>query len=416
MKKVLCSLILPLILSNTGYAMYCPSLNYDLNSFNKSLFSGGYYADVIYKSDKYPRIIKKNFQGCFGNKYEAKTAEKLIGVNHKNLMKCIQIPDNKHILYEFIEGNTLENWMYKDDRKLDLDFFLKNWCIGLFSGMEEFRNAVGEYKGDMKQRNIMVNNDLIPVLIDYGDTEGYGVLKKLSSILSYVMEKKVEKTKQNEEKWNALYSYLKGQEGYDFGNIFELQKIDDCEHNLGWIIENKPESLTVDDILQIAWHFSKELILDSKKLRIRNLDFDAVFYVNKTPEMRYVYSSGKVADISDVSKFIIKIIKLVKNPQITGDKEKIKKIKQFIDYIKEEIRDRKKFEKEKNDRKNKIMEEIKEEEASISITKKIEKNRIFNDDVSADVNINDNIHNQKEIFVLPHYNFTKIVNFIESIK
>lgn len=341
MKKVLCSLILPLILSNTGYAMYCPSLNYDLNSFNKSLLPNTYYENKVYISEKYPKIIKKNFQGCFGNKFEAETAKKLIGVNHKNLMKCIKIPDGKHILYEFIDGETLGDWMDHDGKKLDLDFFLKDWCIGLFSGMEEFRNAVGEYKGDMKYRNIMVNNDLIPVLIDYGDTEGDGVLETLSSILSDVMKKKVEKTKQNEKKWEALNSYLdngkRGKYSSTFGSIFELQKIDDCEHNFGWIIENKPESLTVDDIVQIAWYYSKELILDSKKLKIKNLNFDAIFYGNKIPKMKYIYLSGESADISAVSVFIMRILQLVENTKISGDKDKVEKIKQFVNYMNNKI-------------------------------------------------------------------------------
>lgn len=171
--------------------------------------SGGY----VYTSSKYPDLVMKTIPDAGCDTFEMRACRALEGKHvSENLMYVEKVLDDKVFIFGRICGKTLDKWLKEYKNKLELDFFIEKWCIGLFDATEIFRKYTGEYKGDIALRNIMVDEKkLIPILIDFGDNyvkSKRGKIGDLAGCLKRVMSNEFVKSDGYVDKWNKLKKYL----------------------------------------------------------------------------------------------------------------------------------------------------------------------------------------------------------------
>ncbi len=184
----------------------------------------------VYTSTKYPDLIMKTIENYGCNTFEMRACRALEGKHvSENLMYVEKVLDCKVFLFGRIYGKTLDNWLKEYKDKLELDFFIEKWCVGLFDATEIFREHTGEYKGDIAFRNIMVDEKkLIPILIDFGDNRAQskkGKIGDLAECLKCVMISGFVKSTGQEDKWNKLKKYLEEIEQSNEYNINRFHQI-----------------------------------------------------------------------------------------------------------------------------------------------------------------------------------------------
>ena len=301
-------------------------------------FDGGGQGQ-LFKYNKYPGLVLKS--GGEGKHLfdiqEYFVASKLKGKKlSENLMYVDNVLNNRNFVYECIDGVNLGTWCNeyaKKDGKLDLDFFIEKWCIGLFNAMEIFKNYNGDYKGDMKYRNIMVRKSgMIPVLVDFGDMDHTDSIRNLAKILLNVMEKFVPRIRGQRHKWDMLYDYLDEISNNDipFFNVNEIAQISDFKNNLIYQIENKYD-FSAKGISNILVNIITELQNNKSKYDFkRSLFANCIFYKDNKIEIRQTSKQEYKCEKSMekiVQKIVSEILQTAIDNGMYGRKERLKSIK-----------------------------------------------------------------------------------------
>lgn len=218
---------------------------------------------VLYQHSDYHGKVIKHYSGrklLKGKGSEDEVASKLIGETPRSLMKCFEVLDENTIIYERIDGKTLNNWLFDgtDDTKIPFDIFCKDWVISMFEGMQHFYKNVSfpitickkdkilyhkdnepHLPCDMTGINIMVRQPdkysryPTPVRIDYGSViwGNSDVLMRLADMLSYVMRCRVEYSKDQKLKFDKLFEFLKFSDDYRNKLAYDTENAEDYWFN-----------------------------------------------------------------------------------------------------------------------------------------------------------------------------------------
>ncbi|PIU83373.1 MAG: hypothetical protein COS68_04405, partial [Elusimicrobia bacterium CG06_land_8_20_14_3_00_38_11] len=126
-------------------------------------------------------VAIKTFQDKFFLDEKARekfTQEALIWINlekHQNIVRAyyvIQIEEQPYIFLEYITGGDLSNWI--EEGKLDFNTSL-NFAVQFCNGMEYANKKLGGIvHGDIKPQNILITEDGIVKITDFGLTRASG--------------------------------------------------------------------------------------------------------------------------------------------------------------------------------------------------------------------------------------------------
>ena len=129
-------------------------------------------------------------------------------LKHKNILKCIDYfaeNDTGYIITEFCEGKTLDQYI-KEERDFLISGQFKKICIP-FVKTVNYIHKKGIIHRDIKPKNIIVNKNLGPVIIDFGSAciNKKGVKKRISYTPGY-SPLEFYSDKSNQGKYSDVYS------------------------------------------------------------------------------------------------------------------------------------------------------------------------------------------------------------------